>query len=58
MNGKSRIFRSRAIVCEQRAREATDPIRKREWEELAAQWHSMADLAAATNDEASEDQLS
>ncbi len=50
MNSKSRFFRSKAIICEQRARDATDPISKREWEEMAIEWHSMANLAAAADD--------
>ncbi len=59
MNSKSRFFRSKAIICEQRARDATDPISKREWEEMAIEWHSMANLAAAADDDdASEIQFS
>jgi hypothetical protein len=43
---RSQMFRSRAIATEQQAREAPDPARKREWEELAMAWHLKAHLAA------------
>jgi len=33
-------------LSEQRAREASDPVIKKEWEELAIQWHLIAHIAA------------
>jgi hypothetical protein len=35
----SSTYRLRALAREQRAREASDPAIKKEWEELAIQWH-------------------
>jgi hypothetical protein len=43
---RSQMFRLRAIATEQRAREASDPTSKREWEDLAIEWHLQAHLAA------------
>ncbi len=40
------VFRLKALFCEQRAREATNQASKRDWEELAIEWHMMANLAA------------
>jgi hypothetical protein len=43
---KAEEFRTRAIDCEMRSRKATDPSMKRQFEELAVQWHYMANQAA------------
>jgi hypothetical protein len=43
----------RALICEQRARESTGPASKQDWEELAIEWHTMANLPASINDEIS-----
>jgi hypothetical protein len=37
--------RSKALFSEQRARITNDPIARKAWEELAMQWHLMANLA-------------
>jgi hypothetical protein len=42
----SSTYRFRALASEQRAREASDPAIKKEWEELAIQWHLIAHMAA------------
>jgi len=34
------------VVCERQAEHATDQTTEQEWQELAVQWHSMADQAA------------
>jgi hypothetical protein len=45
------MYRTKATVCEQRAIEASDPTSKRDWEELAIEWHTMASFAAKVNGE-------
>lgn len=40
-------YHLKAIGCEQRAKQATDQTTEQEWRQLAVQWHSMADQAAA-----------
>ena len=42
----SSTYRLRALASEQRAREASDPTIKKEWEDLAIQWHLIAHIAA------------
>ena len=44
-------YRTKALLCEQRVVEATDPTSKRDWEELAIEWHTMANFAARSNGE-------
>jgi len=39
-------FHLEAVGCEQQAEHATDQKTEQEWQELAVQWHSMADQAA------------
>jgi hypothetical protein len=46
MVDSSSTYRSRALASEQHARDASDPAIKREWEELAIQWHLIAHVAA------------
>jgi hypothetical protein len=41
----SQKYRLKAIGCERQAKQATDRATEQQWLELAAQWHSMADLA-------------
>jgi hypothetical protein len=48
---RSSVFRLKALCCEQRARETTEPGSTRNWEELAIEWHTMANLAARLNGE-------
>lgn len=52
-NRSHALHRLRAIQCEQRAREAPDPASQREWEELAVEWHLMANLTAVAAGEIS-----
>ena len=46
---RSEKFRLKALFSEQRARESTDHRSKCDWEELAIEWHMMANLAACAN---------
>lgn len=46
MKHKSSVYRSKAVACEQDAKAATNQTIQKEWEELAAQWHLMAQVAA------------
>jgi hypothetical protein len=47
----SNVYRSRALACEQRAKQTfADPIVKEEWEDLAIQWHMMSNVAAQAAD--------
>jgi hypothetical protein len=39
---QSEVYRLRAVTCEQRAGQVTDPALKREWEELGIEWHLLA----------------
>jgi uncharacterized protein YlaI len=48
VSNRSGAFRTKALVCEQRARESTDPASKQDWEELAIEWHTMAHLPVRT----------
>jgi hypothetical protein len=42
----SATYRLRALASEQQAHDATDPAIKREWVELAGEWHRLANIAA------------
>jgi hypothetical protein len=42
----ARKYRLKAIDCERQAKRATDLGTEQRWQELAAQWHAMADRAA------------
>ena len=55
---RSEKFRLKALFSEQRARESTDRRSKRDWEELAIEWHMMANLAAGENGEISQIEVS
>jgi hypothetical protein len=48
---RSEMFRTRAIVGEQRGRESLDPDIKRQWEVLAIEWHALANFAATETGE-------
>jgi hypothetical protein len=50
METKSDEYRTNAFACERNAKEATDRAIKRQWEELAIQWHYMANQAARLPD--------
>jgi hypothetical protein len=55
MTGKrTDMYRLKAQVCEQRAVEASDLTSKRDWEELAIEWHTMASVAAKMAGETSQ----
>jgi hypothetical protein len=51
MKGESRIYRLRAVLCEQRARDASDQLIKAEWDELAIEWHLLANAVAPQIDQ-------
>jgi hypothetical protein len=53
----SRKYHLKAVVCEQCAAHASDPTTEQEWQELAMQWHSMADQAARMSDQAWQDRF-
>jgi len=38
----------RALASEQRARDASDPVVKKEWEVLAIEWHQLATAIVKT----------
>jgi hypothetical protein len=42
----SEKYHQKAVGCEKCAEQASDQTTEQEWQELAAQWHSMADQAA------------
>jgi hypothetical protein len=39
---KAKLYRMRAVISNQRESEATGPQLKRNWEELAMEWHHLA----------------
>ena len=43
---KAEEYRTKALACERHAEEANDRTIKLQWEELAIQWHYMANQAA------------
>jgi hypothetical protein len=45
------MYRMKALVCEQRAIEASEPTSKQDWEELAIEWHTMANFVARADGE-------
>jgi hypothetical protein len=51
---QSDVYRLRAILCEQEARQSRNWTSKQDWEVLAIECHTMAYLAARTNDENSQ----
>ena len=51
------MYRLKAQVCEQRAIEASDPTSKRDWEELAIEWHTMASFAARVDGKISQSEF-
>ncbi len=51
LSDRSGVFRLKALSSEQRARDSTDPTSKQDWEELAIEWHTIANLAARMNGE-------
>jgi hypothetical protein len=53
--GLARKYRLKAVGCEAQAEHATDRSTEQEWQQLASQWHSMAEQAARLSDETSLD---
>ena len=51
MKAQSRTYRLWAVQNEQRARDASDPLIKAEWEELAIEWHLLANAIAQASGE-------
>ena len=49
MSNLSQTYRLRALASGQRAREASDPIVKNDWEDLAIEWHLLANSSAKAN---------
>jgi hypothetical protein len=45
------MYRMKAIACEQRASDVSDPTSKQDWAELAIEWRAMAYRAARMNGE-------
>jgi hypothetical protein len=43
---QSARHRARAILCEVRSREAPDAATRLEWDEIAIEWHALANAAA------------
>jgi hypothetical protein len=52
----SEKYHLKAVGCEKCAKCASDRTTEREWQELAAQWHSMADQAAKMSDQVNLDE--
>jgi hypothetical protein len=51
-SNRTDMYRMKALVCEQRATESSDPTSKQDWEELAIEWHTMANFAARAGGQA------
>jgi hypothetical protein len=49
ISSRADIFRLKALFSEERAQESTSHQSRLEWEELAIEWHTMANLAAGLN---------
>jgi hypothetical protein len=47
MANQSDIYRLRAISAEQRAKQSADASIKKEWDDLAIQWHLIANVVGA-----------
>ena len=46
---RSGVLRLKALFCEERSRESSDPTSKQDWAELAIEWHTMAHIEAKLN---------
>jgi hypothetical protein len=46
IKNRADLYRAKALIAEQRAKETSDPTAKQDWEELAIEWHMMASIAA------------
>jgi hypothetical protein len=38
-------YRLKALTCEQNAKDATEPVLRQEWTEVAIEWHALANRA-------------
>jgi hypothetical protein len=54
MMATSEEYRVKAFFCERQAKTCADLTIKQQWEELAIQWHFMANSAAKLSGETSE----
>ncbi|MBI5320879.1 MAG: hypothetical protein HZB49_15635 [Bradyrhizobium sp.] len=50
LKSKSELYRLKALEAEQRSREATDSETRKQWSELAIEWHTMASFAGKNRD--------
>lgn len=50
MESKAAIFRRRAIVCEKRAGDCVDLHARHEWNDLAIEWHTLANALDGADD--------
>jgi hypothetical protein len=57
MKAESRTYRLRAIQCEYRANTSSEPHLKAEWEELAFEWHLLANAVGKASGEESQSKL-
>jgi hypothetical protein len=48
---QTEMYRLRALQSEQRARSASDPLVRAEWEALAIEWHALASAAVQGPDD-------
>jgi hypothetical protein len=51
METRVAAYRLRALLAEQRANELSNPTLRQEWEELAIEWHLLANSAAQAPDD-------
>jgi hypothetical protein len=51
MKAESRTYRLRAIQCEYRADAVSEPHLKAEWQELAFEWHLLANAVGKASGE-------
>lgn len=58
MTSQSKLSRFKALACEQRARESTDTSIRVNWQELAMEWHAIANATARVEDDDLQVQLS
>jgi hypothetical protein len=49
MSSLTQTYRLRALASEERAREAPDSVIRKNWQDLANEWHLLANLIAEAN---------
>jgi len=57
ITSRSGVYRLKALCSEALAKESTDPKSRQDWEELAMEWHIMANLAGSASDEISPNEV-